>query len=75
MMPASFIVNLKPANILLLEGPETPLERCTLKITDFGLARRLDEVYGLTLSGQVIGTPGYMSPEQARGRSRDRSNG
>jgi WD40 repeat protein len=59
--------DLKPGNILLAEGPDTPLERCTPRISDFGLARRLDEARSLTLSGQVMGTPGYMPPEQARG--------
>lgn len=40
------------------------------KITDFGLAKRVDEeVSGLTHSGAVIGTPNYMSPEQAEGRT------
>jgi serine/threonine-protein kinase len=41
------------------------------KITDFGLAKRLDDDSRLTASGQLLGTPSYMSPEQAAGRIRD----
>jgi tetratricopeptide (TPR) repeat protein len=52
--------DIKPANILL----EEPADR--VKITDFGLARTLDDA-GLTASGTLVGTPYYMSPEQARG--------
>ena len=52
--------DLKPANILLaIDG--------TPKITDFGLAKVLEEDSGNTQSGQVLGTPSYMAPEQARG--------
>ena len=56
--------DIKPANILL----ETGTGR--VKITDFGLARTVDDA-SLTRSGQVIGTPLYMSPEQAQGLSVD----
>jgi tetratricopeptide (TPR) repeat protein len=40
-----------------------------VKITDFGLAKRLDDDSGRTESGAILGTPSYMAPEQARGRA------
>jgi serine/threonine protein kinase len=54
--------DLKPANILLtIDGVP--------KITDFGLAKRLDsDSTALTREGSVLGTAGYMAPEQAAGR-------
>ena len=54
--------DLKPGNILL--GPDGAPQ-----ITDFGLAKRLGGVQSLTLSGQMLGTPYYMAPEQAAGGS------
>ncbi len=51
--------DVKPANLLV-----TPDRQ--LKITDFGIARASDGL-GLTGTGQVMGTPQYLSPEQARG--------
>ncbi len=56
--------DLKPANILYT-ADGTP------KITDFGLAKRLEDESGQTQSGQIMGTPCYMAPEQARGQTRD----
>lgn len=44
-----------------------PFLMCVPKLGDFGLARMADEVSDTTRTGAVIGTPGYMAPEQARG--------
>jgi WD40 repeat protein/predicted Ser/Thr protein kinase len=55
--------DLKPGNILI-DGDGRP------RITDFGLAKRLEETGCLTASGDVLGTPGYMPPEQAQGEHR-----
>jgi serine/threonine protein kinase len=57
--------DIKPANIWL----ESPRGR--VKILDFGLARQVDVKSGLTHVGEIVGTPHYMSPEQARGRAID----
>jgi WD40 repeat protein/serine/threonine protein kinase len=70
--------DLKPANILLAcaahddSHTDVPdLAGCVPKITDFGLVKFLDEAEGHTRTGAVVGTPSYMSPEQASGRSKD----
>ncbi|MFO7908375.1 MAG: serine/threonine-protein kinase [Pirellulaceae bacterium] len=52
--------DLKPGNILLSAAGQP-------RITDFGLAKRTDRAGELSVDGQVLGTPGYMAPEQAAG--------
>ncbi len=54
--------DLKPSNILLMNDG-------TLKITDFGLAKTSGVDLGVTRTDSVMGSPGYMAPEQAEGRS------
>ncbi len=56
--------DLKPANILIDEAGRP-------RLTDFGLARRVEADPKLTREGTILGTPAYMSPEQAAGRSHD----
>lgn len=60
--------DVKPANILLPGGERTgPFEEWT-KLTDFGIARLVEDAH-LTSTGLLIGTPHYLSPEQAAGAS------
>ncbi len=54
--------DLKPANILVCAGEPV--------LTDFGVARGVDDVR-VTETGELVGTPAYMSPEQARGRAKE----
>jgi serine/threonine protein kinase len=52
--------DIKPANLLFSEREE-------LMVADFGIARAIDDTAGMTLAGTVMGTAGYLAPEQARG--------
>src|SRR5688572_4034288 len=52
--------DVKPANIILLEGNRA-------KITDFGIAKIASGAANLTSTGQFLGTPNYMAPEQVKG--------
>lgn len=54
--------DLKPANVLI-DRDGTP------KVTDFGLAKQIKGDSGLTATGQILGTPSYMPPEQATGNT------
>lgn len=56
--------DIKPANIMFTPDGQ-------LKIMDFGLARKGEDTSGMTVVGSVLGTPAYMSPEQATGEAVD----
>jgi serine/threonine protein kinase len=70
--------DLKPGNLMLCPAPlrEENTMCCRVKILDIGLGRRLfnpedrEETAGLTTDNTILGTPDYMSPEQARDASR-----
>jgi WD40 repeat protein len=67
--------DVKPGNLWLETPASGPLrgrtEEFRVKILDFGLAREVEGDEGLTHSGVLLGTPAYMSPEQADGAAVD----
>jgi tetratricopeptide (TPR) repeat protein len=54
--------DIKPANVFLVSG-----QMSQAKLLDFGIARRVEDSQSLTRTGHPLGTPRYMSPEQAHG--------
>jgi serine/threonine protein kinase len=66
--------DLKPANILLAPPADEPALNTAYglpKVSDFGLSKALGEDQQRTADGAIVGTPGYMAPEQATGRLED----
>jgi tetratricopeptide (TPR) repeat protein len=61
--------DVKPGNVLLRR--ETTPGQAEALLGDFGLAKPLSEDKGPTLTGQILGSPGYMAPEQVRGEALD----
>jgi len=56
--------DLKPGNVLLM-ADDTP------KVGDFGLVKSLDSASGVTRTDSILGSPSYMAPEQAEGRTKE----
>ena len=75
--------DLKPANIVLQGAPDRLSSEVRAKVLDFGLAKSMAPTVGAdptppvgsfdgTADGRILGTPAYMSPEQARGQAVDK---
>ncbi|MFO0758610.1 MAG: bifunctional serine/threonine-protein kinase/formylglycine-generating enzyme family protein [Byssovorax sp.] len=58
--------DLKPDNIMIVQSVEEPREE-RIKLLDFGIAKLLDAEAGVTSEGMLLGTAGYMAPEQCAG--------
>jgi tRNA A-37 threonylcarbamoyl transferase component Bud32/TolB-like protein len=66
--------DVKPANVWLEDRPSAkpgPKGESRVKLLDFGLARAAENAPRLTLNGAIVGTPGFLAPEQARGAAVD----
>ena len=75
--------DMKPANVLLQHDAEAPqadsksssvrpsLADYVPKVSDFGVAKRIDADIAMTATGEWLGTPAYMAPEQITGQSAD----
>ena len=59
--------DVKPSNVLVSDAEDRP----HAYLTDFGLSKRVDTASTLTRSGELLGTPDYMAPEQVRGEAVD----
>ncbi len=65
--------DLKPDNVMILQKPEPD----TIKLVDFGLSKAMfdtDDLQKLTLTGQLIGSANYMSPELTKSKANERSD-
>jgi serine/threonine protein kinase len=58
--------DVKPGNLMIVGGPGGGSAQLTVKLTDFGIARALEQTR-ITQVGSVVGTAAYLAPEQVRG--------
>jgi WD40 repeat protein len=72
LKPSNVLLEMEAGSVLVAPGDHgsgiLTRDRFRPKITDFGLAKRLGENEGGTITGEVLGTPSYMAPEQASGK-------